>query len=537
MPPTTTDQYQQWHVDDFAPGIANQPGLNYPPGQAQQTNTYRCTSVRGALVPAPRYVDHIDGTAFETSTPTTSPGYLVDGIYAFGPLVATGTIGSTYEFELWLGVDYGLPASSGTKKHKLQRIRMYEGGTPTRDLIEDITVTSAADASFGWGLWFAASRANPATPTSPGVPIVVIAWGNINGASSYIITFPNASTPTSNTPYVVAHQTVQMTTHQNRIVVGNVTGYSHGSNAGLSTTEDLQWTPPNDPTSLSVLQTFYPEVTDGYQIIASMSANELFMLKRSTAIIATGDLNGAFITNLPLVAGTYTPQTPARSNQGLIYGSADSGIWAWSHGDNSRHLSPMMNPNFWMLPTEVVTANQYTFTSVGKWIFVGNNFFYDTDSNGWWRIDDDTFPIRYWTFFNQYLMGASSSYTNAAPLAVKFYDLTLAALDYSWQSQPIRESIDRMIETRGLAIRAVGTGTVQVYINGNLQGSTTTNSVTYTFATAVPQIQRQNLKTRGDNLSVRIVSTGTGGNVAPTVYEVFLDYQPIEPVAVSGTYA
>lgn len=518
-------------IQDWTPGIADNVGFQWPPGQAQRTNTYRCRASRsGALIPGPKQDYTRSGTDFNGANPTASGKYYCAGIYTPGPLIPSGggaadAQGRFHEF--WIATEYAM--LTPTKERRLQRIRQFEAA-PTTDLIVTQSLASAADPTSAWGCTFAQTRANSAAATTPGIPVLAIGWGSNAAGGSVVYEYPDDTTPTLNPPFLVSSSPAMITTHQGRFVLRIITAYSRGVGGAWSTTEDLRWAPVNNPHgALSVLQAFYPENTDGYSLMASMSANELFMLKESGGVVAVGDLDSPFITNLPMVPGNASGLgcPGIRAPVGFMY-PTQTGLWLWQHGDGAQHMSPNLLGTFWQTGVdEAFLANAYTWCSVSNFVFLSNNFYYDTDTGGFWRLEDPAvMQFRWMANFRNFIYGARASYTHDDLTLIRGYNILSNATSYSFQSFPLMETLDTLVEVREVTLRVKGIGTVAITLT-NQNGQTFAK--TFTFADAsFPHLQQSNVgrgingSFQGDNITYRIESTGTGGNEAPTVE--FLDF-------------
>lgn len=512
--------------NDFRPGIADLPGMSYPPEQAQRTNTYRCLANKsGALVPGPRRnTTALAGTHFEAANPSVSGYYVIIGLYAAGPVQTVGGIASTSGFthELWVAVEY---LDGGNRKLKLERRRMFESPI-TSDLIRDISRADASTSTLCWGMTFGTSRSNKAAPTVPGIPIVAAGWGSIaNTADSFVIVFPNDTTPTLDAEFdVQTGQQVLICTHQGRVVIRRQSAYRHGVAAGWNPTEDLQWTAVNNPGSLGSLTNFVPENPDGYSLMIPMSANELFALKSSFGVVMQGDLDNPIIINLPMVPGTYIGQSGVVTPIGVLYGNPQSGVWSWSHGDSAKLLSLQLLPTFWQLPEGIYIAQQYQWACISNLAFLSNNWILDTDTAGWWRLEDDTilatrFLTRDWT--SQYLYGSLTHYTNTSDAVAYQWDMTLGAPTFSFQSHPLWQSIDRDIAIKEVELIAQGQGSITLTLT--VLDNTVRSDKILLENTGFPERFRRNFKVQGRYMKLRIeADSGSTSVNAPTVFEVIL---------------
>lgn len=509
---------------DFRPGIADDPGMTYPPEQASRTNTFRCIANRaGALTPAPRRTSTLTGTHFENADPSNGY-YVISGLYSAGPVQTVGGTPSTpgYTHELWASFEY---LFGGNRLFKLQRRRMFE--TPvTSDLIKNISRADASTSFLAWGVTFGTSRSNKAASTVPGIPIVVAGWGSIaNTADSFVTIFPNDVDATLNNAFdVETGNQVLIATHQGRIVIRRQSAYRHGVAAGWNPTEDLRWTNVFNPGVLSTLTNFVPENPDGYSLMCAMSANELFALKASFGVVFQGDLDNPIVINLPMVPGTYIGQSGVVTSIGLLYGNPQSGVWAWTHGDSAKLLSPRLDPTFWQLPEALYIAQQYQWATISDLVFLSNNWILDTNTGGWWRLEDDTvlqtrFLTTDWT--KQYLYGSVTHYTNSSDTIAYEWDQTLGAVSYSWQSQPIWQSIDRNLTIRELELIAKGQGSVTLTCTG--YDGAVQSEVINLKNTGFPEKFRRTFSIQGQYLQLRIeANSGSASVNAPTVFSAIL---------------
>lgn len=521
---------------DFSPGIRDNPGADYPPGTATNTNTTRCISnPGGALVPMPRRSTIIPGKDWLSGNPAGG-SYMISGMFATGPVTPlTGTF-SGAAAELFLASEY---INGGNRNFNLERIR-YDESPLVRETIKNVSLADATADTSGWGITWGVTRSNKAAPTTPpAVPIVVVAWAPARGGTSanwFVLTLPDDATPTSSTPYVLPAVAAQplIAVHQGRIVIYEVTAYGHGANTAWSTSEDVQFTDPFNPSIRSAFENFVPENPNGYAFMSAMSANELFALKRNGGVVITGDLADPLVTNLPMVPGTTEQQRPAYSIQGLVYGSRYSGVWVWAHSDGAQHLSQYMNPDFWFItPDPILIGCRYQFDSLERWVLVPNNWIYNTDTNAWWRLDDTSYAtVRYFSRFDTFIYGAVTTYTHSALNAIYTWDLTVKSRAYTWQSQPVWAVLDRVLEVREIVLEAQGQGTVTVTTFGRT--GTAVNSAITLANTGYPERIRVNHTNKCFGLQVKIAAdSGSDSIDAPTVFAVDVLYRKQEHLAVA----
>lgn len=529
--PTPPADLQYIKLNDFSHGIADNPGSNYPPGQAQRTNTFRCIANRqGALVPLPRRDYGLNGVNYATPQ---SGYFIIVGFYV-DPVPVLPTAGTAdgqgRVHNIFVAVKY---ANGGSEQLKVELFRQYLNPV-THSTIDTASVVSTDPVASAFGMSFVGQRTLRSSPTSPGVPIVAYSnFSVVGGAMSFWRQWPDDANPVSDGVRTISNEGGLLCSHQNRIIQRLLTAYSNGASGTISTTEDLKWTDANNTGTVSIAQVFYPEETNGYGLMASMSANELFMLKEQGGLLVSGDVANPTVINLPMVAGAdVAALVPARSIIGLVYGNR-SGVWVWSHGDTTQLISPRLDPKFWLPTNQYLTGEQYRFQSWQDWVAVPNNWLYDTQLKSWWRLEDPSIlQTQRYGLFRQFLYADLQTYTAASPLAVVGWNRDLKATSYSWQSHPIWATIDRITNVREITCRAIGTGTVAVTVTAS-NGSTRT--VTFTYSdNNVPHVKRSNFRLTGSELVVSLVVTGTGGNDALTVEELQLGVADRERVPVNS---
>jgi hypothetical protein len=446
------------------------------------------------------------------------------------------------EHQLFVGIEH---VEAGTQYHQLRRYRQYEGTGGGFDTIKNIS----AATSGTWrptGMSFGSTRSNRADWRVPGCPVTIACWGTGN-TFMYLTEFPDDQNMASATPYDIFSNNIfplgPLCCHQGRVVLQLATSYNQGPTTITFMGENCVWSNYNDVSTAGWLgnytdpetggpshpTVFVPENPYGLAFMVSMSANEIFAVKGKGGLYVTGNLGDSTTTanptivSLPMVTGSEILQMPAVNNQGVTYGNRGSGIWQWSHGDNSRPLSAQMSPDFWTLPSPVYPLDDfggvgYSFTTMDDWIICPHNWVYDTIGNGWWRLEDDTVSrFRYNTCMTHYLYCAESYFSSSYTTPISLYVRENPSPTYSWQSQPLWETLDTLIDIREITLRVRGSGSVKV----TCTGETSSSSVTFNGISALlPVLLRQPIRVQDANIAVRIESTeptGTGG--APTVYE------------------
>lgn len=510
-------------IRDFSPGIADNPGIGYPPGQATRTNTYRCYALpSGALVPAFRNDYTRNGDLFEASNPDASAGYFCSGIYAVGPVTPLVATFSGDAVELWIATEWGL--TTPFKRRRLQRVLIDDSPNTTEDIITQSSAVST-DATIMWQAFFCQNRSNMADPTQPGIPIVVIGWGSDIATFARLWEFPNDTTPTLNTPYEIATVSTYPISHQGRIVWHEPTIYRHGVDQAYNTGENVRWTDTNDVTAanISPYQAFYPEAADGYSIKASMTANELLLVKETGAIVVYGDLDNPTVNNLPGVAGNAELFlcNGARSPIGFFYPA--QGIWVWSGGDASQCISPHMLPDFYKPPTVAAGSQGAWWYPIDNFVFLSNNFFFDTLTKAFWQIENPaTARFAYATGARHKVYFGKNFYTQSSPALIWGYDLTLKTRSYVWQNHPLWETVGNLVNIRQIEVIAEGTGTIKITCTG-LAGATNDITVTLVGAGAYVERFRENFNLLAEYVQVKIEADSGNSSIAgPTIHSIAL---------------
>jgi hypothetical protein len=443
------------------------------------------------------------------------------------------------EHELFVGNEW---LDGALRHNKLRRVRRYETPGTAMDTIKNVNTADVSASLTPNGMGFGSTRSNRTVPVQPGVPVTVAMW--VFGSTfNYLTEFPDDQAPTVNTPFDIFSNSVFLlgiACHQGRTVAQEATAYGQGVNTQTFMGENLVWSGVNDVTpanwNLAIPQVFVPENPSGFAFLCSMSANELFAVKITGGMYASGDLNNPTVVTLPMVVGSEVIHTPVQTDVGVVYGNGASGVWAWPHGDSSNLLSDKMDPSFWLLNApnsdfDVFGGVRYQFSRCDEWVLVPNNWIYDTRLSSWWRMEDPAITqIRMWTCMSHFIYGSQSFYTNAAPTPISMWERNTPTTSFSWQSQPLWETIGNLVDAREITIRAIGTGTVTVTLTGESQVPA---SCQFQVNSSLPVLLRDNLRVQDANIAVKIESQGL--IAAPTVYECNVGYIATQKQPVQGT--
>lgn len=537
MPPT---ELKYVNIADFRPGIRNRtmigenswnPNSPDSPGVATEEGTYRCVALPGGgLGPLPKRT-----LTFDVADPGDIAGgdAWVSGMYVAGPIVND----TERRHELWLAVQY--ENGGGNRRYRLTRTRLFDAAN-TEDLIKDLT--GAADTDAIQGTTFATTRANRSTPTEPGIPVVVIAWYEPGGGGEkFVSSFPDDVAPSGTAEFdITTDIAAEVVTHQGRIVLLSMTDYDHGPTGGWSTNEDLYWTVVNDPSAFSsdIASVFVPESPGGFATAASLSANEILFIKRSGGggFTLNGDLDDPTVVNLPKLVNGGIENIGVNTPIGFLYGESSGLVWLWTGGDAVENVAPYMEDAFWQ-PANSEGGKSYigprmSWDCLGNQVWGPNGWLLDTDTGGWWRYDDLlTYTPRWVRRGDNRFIYVSPGYfdAGAGEPACYSYDRATPAFSYSWRSQPLPVSINRVLDVREILLLAAGEGEATVTLTG-LDAATQVETITLT--SDQPKLYRVNTSIQAHNVQVQVeMEAPTTEDPAPILYEIRVGHQERMKVA------
>jgi len=316
------------------------------------------------------------------------------------------------------------------------------------------------------------------------------------------------------------------------------------------------WTytdPPNGLALLDSIEVFVQEDPNGYGAWGSQSASELFLVKnRIGGVVISGDLNSPTVTVLPGVTPTYGLMSRGASTSiGFVYASQDRGLWAWNGGNTSQKISENLDDNFMLNgevagPTPTVPIERGPVVDIhrwGDWIVCTNDWLFDTNLGGWWKLPTGTLGDGQ---NHQWFQSSSDGNTLYAAYAVPSASCAIdvytrintsgnvtPSSTFSWESYPIRPPTvtkNRNIDIREVTVRAQGKGTVTVALTG-LQGATggvVSPSSTLTFETTPditqPSVQRITGGLNAQDVQIALTSTAESTGAAPIIYSVAIGY-------------
>lgn len=549
-------------------------------GMASMDGTYRCFAMpNGGLAPLPKR---------DWSMSVLSPGggakawYVQTGI--IGPIFAISPpLGSlqpsfasifnardfsSHPIEVWLGMESN---DGTTRRQRTYRARVYEfnrlldtAAKRVQVSSTDITGNNASlQSPFTSPTWFASGRfvLHGSDPTlSEPTPLMWASWRSLttdggiraSATSQFLVGFPDLSTSGLETNASLNYG--RLLAHQSRLLVidshsvGWTLSPSVDSNDGIGST-NWWWSSPAVADTLDspgYPQLVFDEFAQTYGVLASLTASDLLVITHDVGgYLIQGDLNDPTVRKLPNVTPTYGAEcVPANTPIGLVYGSNVGGVHAWGGGDGSQQLAPQLSPDFWMHPDSNMVLNyRGRFAFFDHFVLVPNGWVLDINTNGWFRFDDpDEFAPYEWHVnpVNGYIYGNEPKWTDPGGTALlegyfRGYNPSVGAHSYSWRSQPIFLSQDRMVIARDLVLMVQGSGTVTVYLEDDYGGAQVyTLTLTSRGLTAPEMLGRPiDARTQGQ-LRIRIIARGTGSDgVAPVVYACRVGYNEAQQATPS----
>ena len=529
-------------VTDFSPGIYDNsliafgstpttvPGIfPAPPGAADASHTFGCMSLpNGGLGPLPA----LGGAPGATGLSLTAMG-----ITGLTNVDITALINSqiTSSDELVIGVN--------TVSGGFQTTHFYSyvvGGGGSLNSIQTQTYTYTGDHNF---------CTYPYSETLTNQPVVVLPLAAPDGPNSNLMVYPSVSAPTVFGVDVIATNASAKGIafgHQGRIgiiqtlvISWPVTATQPGVAFGFNYTDPAQsetWTPQ--------FEVFGPETPFGYGAVNSISAGELFCVKaRGGAIIIQGDLNNPTVTTLGGVqsTGAIFGRSDSDANGMLYYCSQRHGAWGWAGGNASEKISQQLDENFFLCANPIASPfYSYYFQRWGNWMMCSNNWMRDSNTGGWWRLEDPSVRSYFWYvpgYDNRWMFAALPTAASSSTDFLFEYDNATPRNTFSWQSLPIKlPAEDRTATTRELVIRASNPyADVAPIVAASLidDKGTVTALDTWTMTTGTDTVQeiRLNAGTKQTNtIAVRLTPSGT--LYAPVIHGLSLGYRTREHAAL-----
>jgi hypothetical protein len=273
-----------------------------------------------------------------------------------------------------------------------------------------------------------------------------------------------------------------------------------GLNPAPGPYEVVTYTPVRDPTGTFSIGAVFAEefATAGIGAMASLNASELIGIRSiGGGWMIRGDIANPTIVRLPMLEPTYgVISKGVVCPIGFVY-LTRRGVYVWNGGTESKHLSPQMDSMFWEYrATPTNEPLQGYLGRLAYWdgkVFVPNNFLFDTQGGGWWRLDD---PANYSSIgWSHYDVAPYTGKLYAFPYkipsggAVPWYrfDRTVPASSYSWQSQPLVETRRTLVNFAGIELKAIAASdstvaTVTITLTGYDRNGVALTPATWTIS-------------------------------------------------------
>jgi hypothetical protein len=536
-------------LSDFRPGIVHNLGWNSigsglvgsapaPDGAASMENTFRCIAIpSGGLGPLPVQ----DWTYSRPSLSASVPNWKVQ-LFVNGPIGAVGSmltglfdprsLSTTHLVDFYLSVE-GIVSGTNRATQWLQDRVRETGPTLTAGhttVIENVNAAASNLTNFSAGQM----TAHYLTHTTGTMPVVVRNYQSVDGSvGSGLAAFPDPASTSVEFVFGAPFNASVMgppLSHQGRIVL--FTDNFFGT--GLKRPNDFFFmtVPQGVAAESSTASVVTQDSLTGIGVAASISASDLLVITHTKgAALIQGDVVNPTVRRMPGVvstdgAMTIGVQTPA----GFVYGVNRGGIYAWV-GESSQLLSPQLPDDFWVVGNGNGIINHMgRFELWNDWVMCPNNWVYDIALGSWWRIEDPSVFAAYeWQQnpYNGYVYGNAPVWTDGGSTMsgyIRGFNRNVGAHSWSWQSQPLARTRNRVVEVRDVDLACQGAGTVAVTFTAR-DGTTATNTYTLSGSTTLTQYLRATFAVQGTDVKVKMVATGTGGaGVAPVVHSLHIGY-------------
>lgn len=543
---------------DFGEGIFSNNnlagGINVTsdnPCKAQEAGTYRCISLpTGGLGPLPRRTEDF---GLSTNPGPAATDITVSGMSTWGRVRPTtpADVDNSSRYEVHLNLYWEEPDGGGAFDLSYAWVRENQFVTAKGTEIISTGTELGVITNLPRFSYFSKTRLNTATPTSPGVPVMVLV-GLLVGSDllPVSLSFPSSITPATNSteqigtlndPYVIG------VGHQGRIVLAKRIDYDHGQDALLDSDENLVWTAVNDNTlSSATPAVFVPEVDAYITDMCSMSANQLFVIKTiGGGYVLQGDLDDVTVLRLPNLMCPDGAPTVRGTNtaKGFVYSAGYNGLYIWNGGDQATQISQQLDGEAFIAGQG--TTNRGHGGQCDRWmnlIIAPRNWVWQSEENrqGWWRLENpDDLLIRLWstTADASRLVGVESTFQDD-DLFMHQWDYNDLAYSWSWKSHPLWISRDKYMEVRQGVIALQGTGSVTVTLIDE-EGNESPKTIAVDSTTIANY--RWDIGSDAQNLIVQIEAEGTLDDVtglpiaeAPLVHRMFLGYREAQHLRNSG---
>jgi hypothetical protein len=275
-------------------------------------------------------------------------------------------------------------------------------------------------------------------------------------------------------------------------------------------------------------------------VVTSFSTDELLLVKHAGGgVLIKSDLANGTVVRMRSIASTYGVSSSGINTPiGFVYGGR-TGVHLWTGGDTTQKLSLQIEGFFWRCGTEPYEGHRARFGWLDPWVVIPNNYLYDTRSKGWWRLADpaDRSAIPYNVYQTDQTTGNLLAFPYRVDVNQKViwdrFDPTILASSFSWRSQPLIETMDKLTTFQEIRIVAspgtntnlcTVTVTLTGFDNNGLALSPSTSTFTFTGdGKGQPIIRHQVLHQPFNAMyaQVQVTASVTSG-AAPKIHSVQL---------------
>jgi hypothetical protein len=395
--------------------------------------------------------------------------------------------------------------------------------------------------------------AYPALTIVSGQPVVAYSLAvPANFATSQLLTYPNIAAPTVFGVGTIATGGAangSSFVHQGRIgVIRSLVGYGWPFQSDPRPNEAFNYTDPSQSTTWPAPdEVFGPENPLGYGAVNSVSAGELFCIKRrGGAIIIQGDLNNPTVTTLPGVQSTGPFYGHAGTDQnGMYYCSKNKGAWLWAGGNASQKISSQLNDNFFDMPAGKGISDTiyygYYCERYSAWMLFSNNWVFNSATGAWWRLEDPNVRSYFWYvpgYDSPWMFALKPTATDINDKVLFEYDLRQPRSAFTWQSLPLKPpSGDRFVSVREVVLRASNpygdsSPTIVVTLIDDQGNSAVLD--TWNMVSGTDTVQETRLGARvSQTTTVAVKLSASGTTYAPVVYGLSLGFRVREHTALA----
>lgn len=542
----------EWQIiNDFSPGCHTVTTTTLPKGAASDEGTFRCMSIEGgALVPAPRMSQTIP---MDMSVLHATPDELLDGEYRIvglncrGPLFMVGEQapnggeGGLYHNEIMVGLEYWVEKPGDDFDYRHFQILRYRDNAAGEweEIWHHVTEEGPWQSITRAVARFEVTRSNSTDPGIAGTVVVCFSIGQ------RLRMYPDDTDPGGTGTVALPGDGVlggepSIAAHQARMVLFPLMVTESGFESLWATNEQLSWTSVNNLTELdpALADNYFQVVPNnttpaGFSCMQSLTADELLLIKQSGgAIMLRGDLNGYTAVNYPYVRSTNESLNRGIvSPVGFVYPVNDSGIWLWTGGQTSEHITKHLAANFWQ-PTPGLGWSQMG--SWGTWVTLPNNWLWDTDSGNWWVLEDPTVvtSLRWAEAYNAVRAFATPrGFADGNDPVVYVWYRNEPCSSYQWTSQPMSESADHEIRIGEVVVVGSGRGTIRVRAFTGENPVGVFKDFEVSTDAQRPKPLRQKMPVSGSEVTFEVISTSAvDGEPAPTLHELRYSVVPVNKV-------